>query len=201
MATTTNYGTWYNHTGYNLTPGADILDAINGGDSPWQQRMEESGALERIESDWRDAIQAALPDGVWLTGNEFIGPHDSDPTFTDEIADFDIKAAIENIDLEKIIEKHDVDSTIPTITVADIRSLLNSQAHGMVLYIKNGPDDEGGDLELDVWADAHVTHQAIVITRTDALDMLGDEPDNDTIAEALASLQETVDSVAASLLS
>lgn len=106
---TTGYGSWYNHTQSNTSPEADILDAINGGDNDWQERMEASGALDAIASDYRDAVQAALPGGIYLSGDEFNGLHHSDPDYTDEIGDFDIKEAIERIDLTAIIQKHDID--------------------------------------------------------------------------------------------
>ena len=54
-------------------------------------------------------VRAALPEGIYLTGDEFIGLHHSDPNYTDELADFDIKAAIESVDLGEIVERHDVD--------------------------------------------------------------------------------------------
>lgn len=111
MTTTTSFGSWYNHTGYNTSPEADIQDAISGGDTDWHERMDAAGKLDAIASDYRDAVQAALPDGIWLTGDEFIGLHDSDPNYTDEIAEFDISAAIEAIDLNAIVEKHDVDNS------------------------------------------------------------------------------------------
>lgn len=106
---TTDCGTWCNHgDNSNVSVEASIADAINGGDSDWQERMETSGALERVAADYRDAINEALPDGIWLTGNDFICLHHSDPNYTDEIADFDISEAIEKIDLFEIVEKHDV---------------------------------------------------------------------------------------------
>lgn len=107
---TTSYGSWYNHTGHNTSPKADIADAINGGDTDWLERMEESGALDRVEADYYQAVQDALPDGIWLTGEEFIGLHESDPNYTAEIANFDIRAAIESVDFVAILEKHDVDN-------------------------------------------------------------------------------------------
>lgn len=107
---TTNYGTWYNHTGFNTSPEADIADFLNGGGSDWCQRMEAAGAVDAIASDYRDAVRAALPAGIYLAGDEFIGLHPSDPDYTDAVADFDIKAAIADIDLAPIVEKHDVDA-------------------------------------------------------------------------------------------
>lgn len=107
---TTSYGTWYNHTGYNTSPEGDIADYINGGGADWCERMEAAGAVEAIADEYRAAVQAALPAGICLTGDEFIGPHHSDPGYTDEIAEFDIRAAIEDIDLGPIVAKHDVDA-------------------------------------------------------------------------------------------
>lgn len=108
---TTEFGSWANHGDeWNVSVEASIADAINGGDNDWQERMETSGALDRIASDYRDAVNDALPYGIWLTGNEFIGLHQSDPDCTDEILEFDISAAVKEIDLMEIIQKHDVDN-------------------------------------------------------------------------------------------
>lgn len=104
---TTGYGSWYNHTGSNTSPAGDVLDAINGGDNDWQRLMEESGALDRIETEYYHAVQNTLPDGIWLTGEEFIGRHESDPLYTDELAEFDIGEAVRSVDLYAIIERHE----------------------------------------------------------------------------------------------
>ncbi|RPK56180.1 hypothetical protein EES43_24370 [Streptomyces sp. ADI96-02] len=111
MNVTTSYGTWNNHgDSGNLSVEASIVDAINGGPSDWQERMESSGALDLIASDYRDAIEDALPAGISIAGNEFIGLHHTDPDYTDEIGDFDIREAIQDVDLWTIIQKHDVDN-------------------------------------------------------------------------------------------
>ena len=107
---TTSYGSWNNHTHYNTSPSADILDFVLGGDSDWVQRMQDSGALDAIETEWRAAIQAALPEGVTLAGDEFIGPHSSDPAYTEAIRESDFRAIIDGIDLGAIVERHDVDN-------------------------------------------------------------------------------------------
>jgi hypothetical protein len=119
MTITTSYGSWLNAAKHSLTVGTYIIDAINGGDSDWQERMDDSGALDLIERDFRDAIQAALPEGIWLTGEEFIGPHRSDPNYSDDLAEFDIGAAIEGLDLNTIVERWDVDMEWSTADVAD----------------------------------------------------------------------------------
>jgi hypothetical protein len=107
---TTGYGSWYNHTGNNTSPEGDIADYMNGAGADWWKRMEEAGAIDAIAADYRTAVDAALPDGISLSGDEFLGLHQADPNYTDEIGDFDIRAAIEAIDLEPIVRKHDVDA-------------------------------------------------------------------------------------------
>ncbi|MGP3979451.1 hypothetical protein ACTWQF_36680 [Streptomyces sp. 8N114] len=108
MNITTDYGSWVNHGDHlNVSVEATVLDAINGGDSEWQERMEIAGALDRIASDYRKAINEALPEGVHLVGNDFIGPYyEADHVWTGEL---DIAAVIEDVDLFAIIERHDVD--------------------------------------------------------------------------------------------
>ncbi|MEO3976287.1 hypothetical protein [Streptomyces sp. CAU 1734] len=111
MNVTTGYGTWNNYgDSGNVSVEATIVDAITGGDSEWQDRMETSGALDRIAADYRDAITGTLPDGISMAGNEFIGLHHTDPDYTDEIGDFDISEAVRRVDLQAIIQKHDVDN-------------------------------------------------------------------------------------------
>lgn len=197
MTVTTSYGSWYNHTGSNLTPSADIQDVMGGADSDWLQRMEDSGAIDDIERDWREAINEALPEGITLAGEEFYGPHDSDPDYTDEIQDCDIREIINAIDLQDIIERHDVDLTfVPQVTAGDIRTLLGSTAEEPVLYLKLD-EDSGQPEELDVWAAALVPHGSIITTRADALNLLGDEPDEEMIAPFLLELQQAIDGLVA----
>lgn len=106
MVTTTDYGSWTNYTDA-LNIGTTVLDYVNGADSDWQQRMEASGAMAAIERDYADAINAALPDGVALCGDQFIGPfYDADCHWEGEL---DIKEIIENVDLAAIVERHDID--------------------------------------------------------------------------------------------
>lgn len=106
MNTNTVYSTWYPETGDD-TPGHTILDATNGGDAEWRERMESSGALARIERDYRGAVNEALPDGVTLIGDQFYGPaYVGDRSWE---GDLDIRKIIEGIDLQEIIDRHDVD--------------------------------------------------------------------------------------------
>lgn len=111
MVTTTDYGSWNNHGDrYELTVEATVLMALNGGDAEWCERMESSGAIDAIVSDYRDAIDAVLLEGINLCGQDFYGPHSSDPAYTDEIAEFDIHEAIQGVDLYALVEKYDVDN-------------------------------------------------------------------------------------------
>ena len=129
MTTTTSYGTWTNRVNtYSTGPDADVLDYINGGDSDWQELLEASGALARIQAEYRDAIDRVLPDGVSLCGTEFIGPwQPEDGEFdgypTDEHDNLDFAAMVEDIDLADIIDRNE------PLTLADIaRDELKSNA-------------------------------------------------------------------------
>jgi hypothetical protein len=115
MTTTTDYGTWYNHTHSNSNPEGDILDFINGGGSDWCERVDTTGAFDLMARAYRDAIQAALPPGVHLTGDQFIGPaYDDDKDFDgypeNEDGDLDINAIVESVDLAEIVERYDPDT-------------------------------------------------------------------------------------------
>ncbi|GAA4823978.1 hypothetical protein [Streptomyces ziwulingensis] len=127
--TTTSYGTWCNQVApYSTSPDDDVTGYISGGDNDWQQLLDASGALEQIRSEYRDAINAALPDSVNLCGDEFIGPHQPDDGEwdgypTEEDGGLDIKACVEGIDLEPILRRNDI------VTLADIgRFNLGSKA-------------------------------------------------------------------------
>lgn len=104
MIPTTSIGTWCNFgDSWNTSVEATIADFLNGGDADWRERMEESGAADRIAEDYRDAVEAVLPEGISICGNEFIA--DVDVDFDSD----EIKEAIEAIDLGAIVERHDVD--------------------------------------------------------------------------------------------
>ena len=127
--TTTTYGTWCNRVAlYSLSPDSDLVDYIGGGDSDWLERVEKSGALDEMKTAYRAAINAALPAGVSLCGDEFIGPAypDSDEWEgypTDEDGNLDIAACVEDIDLQPIVEAND------PLTLEEIgRQVLESKA-------------------------------------------------------------------------
>jgi hypothetical protein len=108
MVTTTSYGTWCNRVSpYSTSPESDILDFINGGDSEWRRRVEETGAFERIADQYRAAINDALPANVSLCGDEFIGPYyDKDCDWEGEL---DIAEIVQAVDLGTIVEHWDPD--------------------------------------------------------------------------------------------
>ncbi|WP_328491212.1 hypothetical protein [Streptomyces zaomyceticus] len=89
----------------------------------------------------------------------------------------------------------------PVVTRADIRKLLASPAEDPVLFLSLGPDNDGGPLMVDVWADALVGHHQIVAHRYEVVDAIGDDPDGDEIDGYLAELERTVEETAAELAS
>lgn len=104
MATTTNYGSWYNHTG-EATVSASIAAAV--------AEFADDFDLDAIESDYLDAIDEALPSGVGLSGDQFLGPaYEDDQDFDgyplDDFGALDIKAIIADIDLMAIVERHEL---------------------------------------------------------------------------------------------
>lgn len=108
MTTTTDYGTWNNAVDRSSsTLESSLLDGCFGSEGP------DGFNFEAIVSDYRDAINAALPDGVTLSGDQFYGPyHPEDQNFdgyaTDQNGDLDIKAIVDGVDLSAIVEKHQI---------------------------------------------------------------------------------------------
>lgn len=103
MAVTTPYGSWLNHAG-ELTVSSTIATAV--GD------FYDDYDLAGIKSDYEDAIEAALPDGVFLTGDEFIGPYyEEDQEFDgyplNDMGRPDIAAIVESVDLQAILEQNE----------------------------------------------------------------------------------------------
>jgi hypothetical protein len=74
----------------------------------------------------------------------------------------------------------------PRVTNDHIKALLHARQEHPVLYVKNGPDNEGGRPELDVRAAALVPHHQIVLTQEDAAE---------SWAGDLEELQQEVDRV------
>lgn len=116
MTTTTSYGTWSSRVStYSTSPDADVNDYVGTGHPEWRERLETSGALDKIKADYRAAVNDALPPSISLCGDEFIGPHQpKDGEFdgypTNEDGDLDFAAMIEGIDISEIVDRHDPDN-------------------------------------------------------------------------------------------
>ncbi|MEU3020203.1 hypothetical protein ABZ635_22730 [Nocardiopsis sp. NPDC007018] len=108
MATTTSFGSWYNHTGSNLTVEADVADYVGGGPSEWVERIQADGSFEAMVDAYRAAVNDALPASVSLAGDEFYGPYYTEDQDWD--GELDIAEIIQNIDLGEIVDKHDPDN-------------------------------------------------------------------------------------------
>lgn len=87
------------------------------------------------------------------------------------------------------------------LTAADVRRLLDAQQDRAVLYVKLGPDDEGGEPELDVWVDSEVSHLRVVLRKPEVVDALGDDPDEEDIETFLASCSPETDDAITDILS
>lgn len=81
-------------------------------------------------------------------------------------------------------------SEAPQIIVSEVRELLVAPHTSPVLYLKQGPDDEGGEWEVAVWAAAYVSPAAVVTTYQAVVDAIGEEPSSDEILDYLPELQE-----------
>lgn len=102
--TTTNYGSWLNTVG---DLGVAYTINIHVGD------YEDDYDMDAIKDEYLEAVDAALPNGVFLSGDEFIGPfHEEDRHFDgyplDDEGELDIAAIIESIDLPAIVDKHEL---------------------------------------------------------------------------------------------
>lgn len=104
MAVTTTYGSWLNHAS-ELTVDHTIQAAVG--------EYANDYDLNAVKDDYVTAVNAALPDGVFLVGDEFHGP------YRDEDADFDgynlaedgrldIKTIVADVDLYAIVEANEL---------------------------------------------------------------------------------------------
>lgn len=105
MSTTTSYGTWNNRVEhFALTVEQTVVEAL--GDYAHEYDVEA------IARDYRDAINKALPQGVTLAGDEFIGPHHPNPREfegypVDDRGVLDIKAIVDTVDFWEIANRHE----------------------------------------------------------------------------------------------
>lgn len=99
MSTTTSYGTWQNHTS-ELSLRNGIEDALGV-----DEHGNEAEYRDAVEADYRTAINAALPEGVSLAGDEFYGPHPLDGMSYAKAHEA-ISTAIDGVDFWAIAERH-----------------------------------------------------------------------------------------------
>lgn len=100
----TSYGTWLNVAKSTRTVEeavATIFDAEG----------TDGFDVEAIVTEYRNAINAALPNGVTLAGNDFYGPYNTtEDQFNDYPADddgdLDLAAIVDGVELWPIIERH-----------------------------------------------------------------------------------------------
>lgn len=115
MSATTTYGHWTTLVdSTSTTLERTVFEFVSGADSDWLAALKNSGALDRIIDEYREAINKALPPGVVLSGDEFIGPFEHAQDAWDgypvtEDGDLDIGAIVEAIDLSAIVARHDPD--------------------------------------------------------------------------------------------
>ena len=115
MSATTTYGHWTTLVdSTSTTLERTVFEFVSGADSDWLAALKNSGALDRIIDEYREAINDALPPGVVLSGDEFVGPFEHaqdawDGYPTTEDGDLDIGAIVEAIDLSAIVARHDPD--------------------------------------------------------------------------------------------
>ena len=104
---TTSYGTWCNRVDpYSLSVEQSVVEAL--GD------YADDYDVEAIAADWRRAINEALPPGVSLVGNEFIGPAYPEANAFDgyphDEYSVDIRAIVESVDFWSIAARHEIDA-------------------------------------------------------------------------------------------
>lgn len=105
MTTNTSYGTWCNTIDRYSTSLESTVAGCFGSEG------DDGFDTEAIVSEYREAVNAALPASVTLSGDEFHGPYyaedqDFDGYATDRDGNLDIKAIVDSVDLNAIVERH-----------------------------------------------------------------------------------------------
>lgn len=122
MTTTTSYGTWSNRVDeYSLTVEYSVEEAF-GSEGP------AGYDFAAIVRDYRAAINDALPEGVSLCGNEFIGPFYDPATTPGSDGDLDLKEIVDDIDLAAIMEAHQLPDDRQFTVVVEAEAGENWQA-------------------------------------------------------------------------
>ncbi len=110
MTVTKTYGNWNNAADFGtLTVEHSVSVAL--GD------YADAYDVDGIAADYRDAINAALPEGVSLCGDQFIGPYyEADKTWGPELercGSLNIRKIVREVDFWAIAAKHD--KTVETL--------------------------------------------------------------------------------------
>lgn len=105
IVTTTSYGTWNNRVDpHALTVEQTVCEALVG--------YADEYDIDAIAADYRAAINEALPEGVALAGDEFVGPYyDRDATWGPELEKdgrLDIESIVDGVDFWAIVAKHEI---------------------------------------------------------------------------------------------
>lgn len=182
--TTTSYGTWYNHN-RELTVTAGIVNALGDYGNEYD--------IDAIEAEYREAIDAVLPERVVLVGDEFIGPAYADDKTWD--GDLDITALIESVDFWAIAEKHETTQPdeAPQVTTGHLWNLITSPSGPDArLYLPR--DEETGKFtgNLEIWVEAYVDHNDVVATPEDVTTFLA-LPSSPTAEEVAKARTEDTD--------
>lgn len=103
--TTTDYGTWYNLMGGSTLTITDYVREALDDESDYD--------VEAIVAEFRNEINAVLPDGITLNGDsDMYGPYPNPDWWMDKDSDEwqELRQEIEAIDLYAIASRHDGDS-------------------------------------------------------------------------------------------
>lgn len=92
----TSYGCWNTLTD-GTAPEDDVCQYLGA--------VEDDYDVDAIVREYREAVDAALPRGVELYGDEFTGPYDA----RKELRPL-IRPAVESIDLGAIVSRHELDA-------------------------------------------------------------------------------------------
>jgi hypothetical protein len=90
---TVRYGTWKRLVDKYCGGLVSFVSEQYGGEGP-----DDTDDFDAVVDDYRHAINAALPDGVFVDDEVFYGP--------EPVIDADIKAAVKSVDLIAIVKRH-----------------------------------------------------------------------------------------------
>ena len=102
---TTSYGTWCSRVDpYALTVEQSVVEILDD--------FSDEYDVEGLADAWRQAINEALPPGVSLCGDEFIGPASPEPNQFDgyphDEYSVDIKSIVDSVDFWEIAARYEI---------------------------------------------------------------------------------------------